>query len=184
MRIREQQMKVYEEMVMFETRILCRVLPRSINKLDKLVPPDNLSYQYKTGSQEEALNQHHKQIRDLKRNLLHDKLSEYESVIEEHEISYQRELIEFPYELSQQNSQNVSLMAHLENYLDHHTNRIMRDILYKETLFRMKLKHPRHRPKSTAKRNTVSVYPEAIIETTNNLFTDNELALLSSSGKN
>ena len=80
----------------------------------------------------------------------------------------------------------------LSNYLKHLIAAGVRKIRYKETIFRMKLNHPRHRyAQSTsvalpAMVRVINVYPEAIIEIpetdNHHLFTDKELALLSSAG--
>ncbi|CAF4504434.1 unnamed protein product, partial [Rotaria socialis] len=189
MELRDQQMQAYEKLIMFETRILCRALPQSINKLDKLMPPELTAInadptRSRTAADREAFKQHRKQIVELKRDMLHDKLAHYENIIEENEISYQKELFRFEYELCEEGPTTCALMKRLEAYLDQRTNKRIREILHKETEFRVKLKYPRHHRKSirTNRQAAISVYPEAIVETSENLFTEPELALLSSSG--
>jgi hypothetical protein len=72
----------------------------------------------------------------------------------------------------------------LNNYLKHRTDKGIREIRYKETIFRTKLNHSRRRYSSSVTNRTVNVYPEAIIEVLGNHhpFTDKELVLLSSAG--
>ncbi len=55
-------------------------------------------------------------------------------------------------------------MNYLNNYFKHRTDTSIRQIRYKETIFRAKLNHPLHRysPSSVTHR-TINVYPEAII---------------------
>lgn len=174
---------------MFETRILCRALPQTINNLDKLMPPEFVGRNvdpksYRTVSEQEALKQHRKKIVELKRDMLQEKLAYYENIIEEHEVSYQKESLRFEYELCEEGPNTSALMERLDNYLDHRKDKRIREILYKESVFRAKLQHPHHHRKSirTTRKAAISVYPEAIIEASDNLFTEKELALLSSSG--
>jgi hypothetical protein len=128
------------------------------------------------------------QIRDSKRQSLAKTLETYELNIEENEYLYQEELLRlFEYELFQQQSHQIeNFMNCLNNYLKHRTDKGIREIRYKETIFRTKLNHPRHRYSSSVMVNrTVNVYPEAIIEVFGNQhhpFINKELALLSSAG--
>ena len=60
----------------------------------------------------------------------------------------------------------------------------IRAVRYNETIFRRKLLHPSHRRSLLNKNNhnTISIYPEAIIEIFEKIFTKKELDLLSSLG--
>ena len=59
----------------------------------------------------------------------------------------------------------------------------MREIRFNETIFRQKLLHPCHRRSTVTKNNnSISIYPEAIIEIFEKVFTKDELDLLSSLG--
>lgn len=189
--LRQKQLEKFEEMTMFEVRIVCKSLPRSINTLDKIIPPDDspitsmpMENQHNNNNnlQQEVNKKHRKKIRDYKRQLLAKTLEEYESNIEQNEYLYQEELLTFEYELSQQTDQVKKLMQCLNSYLDCRTNKIIRKIRFKEAMFRMKLLHPRHHPSTTSANKTISIYPEAIVETLENPFTDAELTFLSSAG--
>jgi hypothetical protein len=139
-----------------------------------------------------------KQIRDNKRQSLAKILEGYELKIEENESLYQEELLRL-FEnnklLSQQpNNQIENLRNCLNNYLQHRIDMDIRKIRYKETIFRRKLNHPRHRyshqpPSSLITNKATNVYPEVIIEMSETdqqqqqqPFTEKELALLSSAG--
>jgi hypothetical protein len=130
------------------------------------------------------------QIRDSKRQSLAKILETYELNIEENEYLYQEELLRlFEYELfSQQSDQIENFMNCLNNYLKHRTDKGIREIRYKETIFRRKLNHSRHRRRSPIVINkTVNIYPEVITEVLGNhhqAFTDKEFALPSSAGTN
>lgn len=168
-------------MTMFETRILCKTLPKSINDLDKLMLSDDGSTNL---SKQESDKKHRKQIRDEKRQRLHQSLEHYETIIEENEFLYQAELLHFEYDLCKDMDETNNLMSCLNNYLNHHTDKMIREVYFKEATFRMKLIHPRHQRKSSSYANKhISVYPEAIVETSENLFTDQEFTLLSCTGK-
>jgi len=133
---------------------------------------------------------HQNQIRDSKRQSLAKTLETFELDIERNEYLYQEELLRlFEYELfeQQQSDQIENFMNCLNNYLKHRTDKGIREIRYKETIFRRKLNHSRHRRSPSVTNRTVNVYPEVIIEVLGNhhpSFTDTELALLSSAGTN
>ncbi|CAF1366004.1 unnamed protein product [Adineta ricciae] len=115
-------------------------------------------------------------------------LEEYESTIEKYEFLYQEELINFESQLfdTEQNDLTINnnLMKCLYNYLHCQTMKKIREIRFNETIFRYKLLHPRHRrsSSSTTSNNTTNIYPEAIIEIFEKVFTTKELDLLSSLG--
>ena len=176
---------------MFETRILCKCLPKSINKLDELLPLDGkiamqeTSIQNKALLQQELYKQYAKEVQHLKRDVLCDTLIKYENTIEEDEHLYQKELYRFEFELSGHAQDLQSLMTCLNEYLNHYRNKMLRRILYQETIFRMKLSHRHHHRKSTSasSKSRMNVFPEIILEIPeDNLFTDKELTLLSSAG--
>ena len=93
-----------------------------------------------------------------------------------------KNFFQFEYEFSKHNYQINDLMICLNDYLNHRTNRIIREIRYKEAIFRMKLKYPHHRRKSSTSNinKNISIYPEATIGTSENPFTPQELSFLSS----
>ena len=74
-------------------------------------------------------------------------------------------------------------MTYLCSYLDIQTRNKIRSIRYNETIFRRRLLHPRHRQSSVRNNHkTISIYPEAIIEIVETVFTKKEFDLLSSLG--
>jgi hypothetical protein len=139
-----------------------------------------------------------KQIRDSKRQSLAKTLEKYELEIEENEYLYQEELLRLLQNdelLRQHSDQTKNFINCLNNYLQYRIDVGMRKIHYKETIFRIKLKHPRHRSLQqpspsliTAANRIMNVYPEVIIEISETdqqqqqqqqqPFTDKELALL------
>lgn len=181
--LRQQQLGQFEEMTKLEVRILCRILPKAINDLDQFNPPHRLSHENKDDPSVYALiKQHQKLIRDYKRQLLIQQFERYESTIEQYEFLYQETLFNLESQLSTTNDQD--LMISIYNYLHCRTINQQRSIRFNETLFRYRLLHPRHRRSTTTKNsNSISIYPEAIIDIFEQVFNKKELDLLSSLGQ-
>ena len=170
---------------MFEVTIVCRSLPRSTNEIDKVIPIANTLIETPvdiTSSQRQVTDRHRKQIRHEKRQVLLTQLETFESIIEEMEYVYQETLLTLKLGLSSQTDRVEACMQCINSYLNHRTERIMRAIRYKETVLRMKLKHPRHRSSTSSMNTAMSVYPEAIVETSSSVFSNQELDFLSSTG--
>jgi hypothetical protein len=189
--LRQEQLARFEEMTKLEVRILCRILPKSMNELDQLIPADRPAFPRSNPTplenQEslyEIIKKHQKWIRNHKRQMLAENLEEYESAIEESEFLYQEALFNLESEVSDGTiDQGDTLMSCLYNYLNCRTMTKMREIRFNETIVRQKLLHPRHRRSPVTKNNnTISIYPEAIIEIVEKVFTKDELDLLSSLG--
>jgi hypothetical protein len=182
----------FEEMTKLEVRILCRILPKAINDLDQLIPSnylptcdENPLNNNNNRSLYEMIKKHQKSVRDYKRQMLARNLEEYESAIEQNEFLYQEELLELESQLLNELKDETkdNLMNYVYNYLHCQKINKIREIRFNESIFRYKLLHPRHRQSSFKNHNTISIYPEAIIEIFEKVFTKKELDLLSSLGK-
>jgi hypothetical protein len=164
-------------MTIFEEKIVGRRLPMSIDVSEEMAF---------TGDGNLPLcvdNKYRTKLRNEKRERIARTLENYESNIEANEFQYQEELFRFQQDLSHSVDSIDTLMSCLEEYLNHRTAKCMRLIRYKEALFRVRLKRRRHRQSSsTATNQCISVYPEAIIETSGSLFTHQEFAFLSAKG--
>ncbi|CAF2054262.1 unnamed protein product [Rotaria magnacalcarata] len=83
-------------MTIFETRILCKRLPKLINDLDKMAASESSNSGHKTSvqngtlSQQELLKKHRKHKQDIKRDELHRLLKNYENTSQENEDLYQK----------------------------------------------------------------------------------------------
>ena len=82
--IRRKQLKIFEDLTMFEQRILCHKLP---NSFDSITIVDN--------NEEQCLNKRRKIIQDLKRQLLYVELQQYEIQIQHYEDLYEQEINAF-----------------------------------------------------------------------------------------
>ena len=79
---------------------------------------------------------------------------------------------------------NDDSMISIYNYLHSQTMNKIQSIRFNATIFRHRLLHPRHRRSTkTNNNNSISIYPEAIIEICEQVFNKKELDFLSSLGK-
>ncbi|CAF2139141.1 unnamed protein product, partial [Rotaria magnacalcarata] len=82
---------------------------------------------------------------------------DYETIIEGNEYLYQEELLKFEYELSKDIEPVNSLMNSLYYYLNHRTDRLIREIRYKEVIFRIKLNHPHSHGSSSSSSSSLKI---------------------------
>ena len=101
--LRQEQLERFEEMTKLEVRILCRILPKSMNELDQLIPSDRPAFLVQIllllsttmNLSHEIIKKHQKWIRNHKRQMLAKNLEDYESAIEQSEFLYQEALIQY-----------------------------------------------------------------------------------------
>ena len=107
-------------MTMFEVRIVCKRLPRSINELDNTVPFDDSSITSMSTENHQNQNDHfqhgtnrkdRKKMQEHKRQVLAKTLEEYETSIEQNEYLYQEELLKFEYQSSLPTDQMNNVMT-------------------------------------------------------------------------
>ena len=130
--IRKKQLKVFEDMTMFEQQILCHKLPNSFNSIKMW------------DDKESHINGRTKIIQDCKRRMLNLELEQYEVKLQHYECLYEQELSTFESEIygnnsSYQISHVNELMHYLKTYLYHHTKLLLSHIRYKESRFHVKL---------------------------------------------
>ncbi|CAF4412539.1 unnamed protein product, partial [Rotaria magnacalcarata] len=101
--------------------------------------------------------QYRKKIREYKRQVLMKNFEDYETIIEGNEYLYQEELLKFEYELSKDIEPVNSLMNSLYYYLNHRTDRLIREIRYKEVIFRIKLNHPHSHGSSSSSSSSLKI---------------------------
>jgi len=176
--IRKKQLKVFEDMTMFEQRILCHMLPNSFNNITL------------RNDEESHATVRNKTMQDFKRRMLKMKLGQYEAEIQHYESLYEKELSIFeseiygnnsPYQISHVNE----LMHYLKTYLYHHTKLFLFHIRYKESRFHVKLlrKQRRHRHRSQLSTEAIDVYPQIIVDVPNVSLNSNQLDYLSRTGQ-
>ena len=102
-------------------------------------------------------------------------------------ILYQTEINMFESKLIQissdhEDTQSNILMTLLKCYLSHHTNRLIRQIRYKESCVHVKLVR-QHRRHLLSKQQIVDVYPQIIVDVPKVSLNRLQLDYLSQSGK-
>ncbi len=154
--IRRKQLKLFEELTMFEQRILCHQLPQSFHDIN--IDTDV----------QENVNKHKKNIQEFKRRMLNLELEKYEMKIQQYEHLYQEELIAFQAEISNTNSSHLCqldvLMRSVQTYLNYHTDILIRQVRWKESLYHVKLLRHYHRQLLSARKNVIDVYPQVIVD--------------------
>jgi hypothetical protein len=81
--IRQKQLKIFKDLIMFEQRIVCHELPNSFNSI-------TINF-----NQEQGVNKRNKMVQDLKRQMLNVELEQYELKIQHYEHLYVQELATF-----------------------------------------------------------------------------------------
>jgi hypothetical protein len=123
--IRIEQLKVFEQMTLFQQRILCRRLLRSFNHTG-----DKTDY---TGN----INIQNKSIQEAKRRKLDQALEHYERKLLDYECCYQNELSNLEAQLWIQHHFETrhyydGMVQCLQEYLNHRQHRTLRTIRYQE----------------------------------------------------
>jgi hypothetical protein len=144
---------------MFEQRILCHKLPKPFNRIQVDI------------EQEQCVNKRHKIIQESKRRMLNLKLEEYENKIQYYEQLYRQDLATLELQISNPTSSDqkcqVQILVHfLKQYLNHHTDRFLRQIRYEESCLHAKLvRHYRRQSSSSSTtKKTIDVYPQIIVD--------------------
>ncbi|CAF4643107.1 unnamed protein product, partial [Rotaria socialis] len=174
--IRKKQLKIFEDLTIFEQRILCHSLPKTFDDIPIV------TYQNLFG------NEANKIMQELKRRKLNDQLKNYELKLQDYEDLYQTEINIFESKVMQTslNHQHIQadiFMTLLKCYLSHYTNRLIRQIRYKEACVHVQLvrKHHRH---LLSKQQIVDVYPQIIVDVPKISLNRIQLDYLSKSGPN
>jgi len=174
--IRKKQLKIFEDLTMFEQRILCHKLPKSVNdiRIDT--------------NEEQNANKHKKTIQELKRRMLNVELEQYEIKIQHYEHLYEEELNAFKSETYNTNSsyqlcQLNMLMHFIQTHVYHHTNLLIRQIRFKESYRHVKLMRHYHRQLLSTTKEIIDVYPQIIVDVPRISLNRFQLDYLSHTGK-
>jgi hypothetical protein len=162
---------------MFEQRILCHRLPKSLDdiKVD--------------AEQEHCAKKRNKIIQELKRQMLNEELEKYENKIQYYEHLYQQDLAVLEIQISNPTSSDhkrqVATLTHfIKQYFSHYTDRFLRQIRYQESWLHAKLlRHYRRHSLSSSTKNTTDVYPQIIIDVPNVPLNHTQLEYLSRNGR-
>jgi hypothetical protein len=170
-------MKVFENLTMFEQRILCHKLPNSFNNMDI------------NDNQEYSVNKRNKMIQELKRQMLNSELEQYELRIQNYEDLYEQKIATFQSEIyrtesSYQIEHRDEIMYFVKIYVHHNTKMLLRQIRYNESCFHVKLqRHHRRYKSSRSKTITMDVYPQIIVDVPKVQLNQSQLDYLSHTGQ-
>ena len=173
------QLKVFEDLTMFEQQILCHKIPKTFDVLP-IKTEDGFNS-----------NQQNKIMQEFKRRKLNVELEQYELKIQQYEQLYQKDLIELRSQLLTTNTvtnihQLDTLMRHITLYLNHYTNKFIHEIRFRESQFHIKLIRHRHRHRhrnTSTKQKLIDVYPQTIVDVPNISLNSNQLDYLSRNGQ-
>jgi hypothetical protein len=175
--IRKEQLKIFEDLTMFEQGILCHKLPNSYNSI------------MVNNNEEQCINKRRKMVQELKRQMLHTELEEYEIKIQHYEYLYEQEITAFKSETSRINASyqmhHFDMLIHfVKVYLYHHTNILIRQIRYKESCHHVKLiRHHHHRQLLSTTKQIIDIYPQIIVDIPKVSLNRIQLDYLSRNGK-
>ena len=164
-------------MTMFEQRIVCHRLPKSVDRTTTDL------------EQRQLTNKHKKMVQELKRLILNVELEDYETAIQQYECSYQQELATLEQQIRNPTSdehrcQTDTLMYFLHSYLKHLTDRLLRRVRFKESCLRANLRrHQRRRQQSSSHEGKIDVYPQIIVDVSEVSLNQTQLDYLSHNGE-
>ena len=173
-------MKIWEELLMLEQRILCDFLPLNFHQMENFTAPLSYSPLIQKQQISQFQNKHSKIIQEGKRKWLNLFLNVYEIQLQEYEQKYQSELQQL--EQTQIRNQfttvdSSTLLNNIKQYLIYQTNRFKEDIYQKMPSFRDKLVQNRQRSSKT--KTTIGVSPEPYLDLAENPFNKSEWNQLS-----
>jgi len=160
---------------MFEQRILCHKLPKSFDAIEPILV------------QEQCESKSKKLIQESKRQMLHAQMENYENRIQYYEDLYQQDLNKLQLQILNPNPvvdrcQIDILMYCVQLYFNHYTNRLIRQIRYKESCLHAKLLRHSRRHLLTSKAKDY-VYPQILVDVPKPSLNQIQLDYLSRNGK-
>ena len=172
--IREHELEIFKDFVMFEQRIFSHRLPKSFGEIK--VEHDEQPCQH----------EENKSLQEFNRQMLNVKTNQYEIKIRHDEHLYQRDLSAFEFHLLQANNNRQTdemnnVMTCVKTYLNHKTKTWICRIRYEESLLHSRLLRLCHR--GSLKDETTHVYPQVIIDSSKISLSRIQLDYLSCNGK-
>ena len=176
--IRDEQLKVFEEMTFFQQRILCHRLPQSLNKNEDITDLTNNN-----------IHVQNKNIQEAKRRQLDRILKQYETQLLDYEHLYEKEWCNLETELFKQyySTNKIhygDIIECLQNFFNHRQQRTIRTIRYREACVGVVLRkiQRRHISKKTKKKKMIDVYPQVIVDVSKLCLNKRQLDYLSHRG--
>lgn len=168
-------------MTLFQQRILCHRLPRSIDQVKENIT-DHIN----------DIHLQNKSIQELKRRQVDRALEQYETNLLENENQYQNELCNFERQLwrshySENKAHCDRMVQNVQDYLNRRQNRMMRTIRHGEACVRTALRKLQRnqisRKNKSKNKRIVDVYPQVILDVSKTSLNQCQLDYLSQRGK-
>jgi len=177
--LRQQQLEVYEEVIILNERILHQFLPPNFDQLEEYIAQDYYWPPIADHTLPEMKTKRRKILQKIKRNLLNMYMYAYRFKINDYQQQYEQLLdqIELNFSSNTMIINEQSLFNAIKLYMIHRTNRIKEEIYHKIIDFRQILTHRRQRS-STAKK-AISVSPQVTVNVLHHTLHDDELDHLS-----
>ncbi|CAF4964931.1 unnamed protein product [Rotaria sp. Silwood1] len=168
--IREKQGEIYEELLKFEMRILCKFLPEEFDHLQYFIAP--IAYTPLNDDQKaiQLNNNHHKIIQEAKRQCLTIALQAYNTKLQDYEKQYENKFLQLESQLLISTMvDGSSIFKQIKEYMTYRTNKLNQAIYKKVSSSRRMLLKIRQNS-SSSRKNIIGVSPEAYLDLMSNPF--------------
>ena len=165
---------------MLEQRIICKLVPKSVDDISLTENSDKIEQMPSTNTQMKD-----EKLKEVKRVKLNELLRDYQDKLLGLEIQYRQALVTFDNDhvrTSSSSGNHSSSIQLMKKYVCHRFSQFKRENRFKMTLFREKLyRRRKHQLKSKGK-HKIDVYPQTIIDVSTIPLNETELVYLSSAG--
>jgi hypothetical protein len=171
MALNQQQMQTFEELTKLEQRISCKFLPESFNRdilnVDVALP----------------LKEQQKKVQQMKRSMLDDLVKDLEIKLLDYLQQYERELSKLEQSCTcEQYVHGISLFDHINICMSHRIAQFKRELGSNMILFRKILHRRFRRCRSCMKIDTLSVWPQVVVDVPTIPLNAIEFSYISSAG--
>jgi predicted DNA-binding protein YlxM (UPF0122 family) len=177
--LRQQQLEVYEEVIMLNERVLHQFLPPNSDQLEEYIAQNYYWPPIADHTLPEMKTKRRKLLQQIKRTLLNMYMYAYRFKINDYQQQYEQLLdeIEFNFASNTIIINEQSLFNTIKVYMIHRTNRIKQEIYHKIKDFRQII--TRRRQRSSTAKKTIDVSSQVTINVLHHTLNDDELAPLS-----
>ncbi|CAF2788571.1 unnamed protein product [Rotaria sp. Silwood2] len=168
--IRQKQGEIYEELLKFEMRILCKFLPEEFDHLQYFIAPMTYTPLNDVQKAIQLKNNHHKIIQEAKRRCLTIALKAYNIKLQDYENQYENKFLELESQLLISTMvDGPSIFNQIKEYMAYRTNKLIQDIYKKVSSSRRTLLKIRQ-SSSSSRKDIIGVSPEPYLDLMSNPF--------------
>ena len=173
MTIRQQQGEIWKELLILETRVLCKFLPQQFDLLENFI--GSIDYQPLNNDQKriQMRNKRYKTIQESKRAWLSVFFNVYEHQIQRYDQQYQQEFKQLELQIrnitpNSTNNDPATLMKTIEDYVADQIKELKHKKYREMSSIQRKLL--RHRQHASSSKNMIGVSPEPYLALLSNPF--------------